>query len=69
MGIGVAAVEAAGGEGRMPALAAGRREIRCRGCGYGAIVTHPLWGCPMCGGGDWRLVQDGNDDDSARRQP
>ena len=34
-----------------------RREIRCRGCGYGAVVTHPLSGCPMCGGGDWRLAR------------
>jgi rubrerythrin len=34
-----------------------RREIRCRGCGYGAVVAHPLSRCPMCGGGDWRFVR------------
>jgi hypothetical protein len=33
------------------------REIRCRGCGYGAVAVRPLSRCPMCGGGDWRVVR------------
>lgn len=35
----------------------GRREICCRGCGYGAVVAHPISRCPMCGGGDWQLAR------------
>lgn len=31
-----------------------RRELRCRGCGYGAIAAHPISRCPMCGGDDWQ---------------
>jgi hypothetical protein len=45
---------------RMPfgsAPAERRREIRCRGCSYGAVVAHPLSRCPMCGSCDWRLVR------------
>jgi rubrerythrin len=34
-----------------------RRELRCPDCGYGAVVTHPLRRCPMCGGGDWQLLE------------
>jgi rubrerythrin len=34
-----------------------RRELRCPGCGYGAVVAHPLRRCPMCGGGDWQLIE------------
>ena len=33
-----------------------RRELRCRGCGFGAIVAQPLARCPMCGRGDWLLI-------------
>jgi ribosomal protein S27AE len=40
-----------------PAPPAGkRRELRCPDCGYGAVVAHPLRRCPMCGGGDWQLI-------------
>jgi rubrerythrin len=28
-------------------------ELRCRGCGYGAVTTRRLLRCPMCGGDDW----------------
>lgn len=34
-----------------------RREIRCRGCGYGAVIAHPLQRCPMCGADDWRFIR------------
>jgi rubrerythrin len=34
-----------------------RRELRCPDCGYGAVVAHPLRRCPMCGGGDWQLIE------------
>lgn len=30
-----------------------RVEIRCEGCGYGAVVRHIPERCPMCGGGMW----------------
>lgn len=33
-----------------------RRELRCPDCGYGAVVAHPLRRCPMCGGGEWQLI-------------
>jgi hypothetical protein len=33
-----------------------RRELRCLGCGFGAIVAGPLARCPMCGRGDWQLI-------------
>jgi rubrerythrin len=37
-----------------------RRDLRCAGCGYGAVAT-PSVRCPMCGGqtwdfADWRLL-------------
>lgn len=67
MEIHVTATEAARGEGRVHELMAARRfvvapsdrrrEICCRGCGYGAVVAHPLSRCPMCGGDDWRRVR------------
>lgn len=34
-----------------------RRELRCPDCGFGAVVAHPLRRCPMCGGGEWQLIQ------------
>jgi rubrerythrin len=34
-----------------------RRELRCPGCGFGAIVAGPLARCPMCGRGDWQLIR------------
>ena len=30
-----------------------RVEIRCEGCGYGAVVRHIPGRCPMCGGATW----------------
>lgn len=48
------------GAARRPAgtpVPPGRREICCRGCGYGAVVAHPISRCPMCGGGDWQLAR------------
>ena len=67
MGIGVRAVDTAGV--RMSVRAESRREISCRRCGYGAVVMHPLTGCPMCGGHDWRVVPNGYNRDSGRRLP
>ena len=64
MGIGLAAVDAA--EGRVDVMSESRRELSCRGCGYGAVLTHPLSGCPMCGGRDWRVVPNGYDSDSGQ---
>jgi hypothetical protein len=54
--------------GRPPGVlsAAMRRELRCRGCGFGAIVAHPLARCPMCGGGDWQLIRALSATDDAR---
>lgn len=43
-----------------------RRELRYRGCGFGAIVAHPLARCPMCGGGDWQLIRAPSATDGAR---
>jgi hypothetical protein len=31
----------------------GRMELRCTGCGYGAVVSHVPARCPMCGGATW----------------
>jgi predicted Zn-ribbon and HTH transcriptional regulator len=31
-----------------------RIEIRCRDCGYGAVVVHLPERCPMCAGTAWR---------------
>jgi rubrerythrin len=31
-----------------------RTEIRCRNCGYGAVVAHLPERCPMCEGTTWR---------------
>jgi rubrerythrin len=33
-----------------------RVEVRCCGCGYGAVVARPPVRCPMCGRGTWRLA-------------
>ena len=30
-----------------------RMEIRCEGCGYGAVVSHLPARCPMCGRATW----------------
>jgi len=30
-----------------------RIEVRCEGCGYGAVVRHLPARCPMCGGAAW----------------
>ena len=30
-----------------------RLELRCTGCGYGAMTAAPPNQCPMCGGLDW----------------
>jgi rubrerythrin len=32
----------------------GRVEVRCCGCGYGAVVARLPARCPMCGRGAWR---------------
>jgi hypothetical protein len=32
----------------------GRVEIRCCGCGYGAVVARRPQRCPMCGHTNWR---------------
>ena len=45
---------------KLPALDAaqrgvgGRAEIRCAGCGYGAVVARLPERCPMCGSTSWR---------------
>jgi rubrerythrin len=41
-----------------------RLELRCTGCGYGAVTAAPPSRCPMCGGldwdfGDWRPFSSG----------
>ncbi len=33
-----------------------RRELRCAGCGFGAITVEPPERCPMCGVADWLAV-------------
>jgi rubrerythrin len=45
------------GLGATRSQAATRRELRCPDCGFGAVVAHPLRRCPMCGGGDWLLIE------------
>ena len=52
-----AAIVRSGGTPAGGLSTATRRELRCRGCGFGAIVAHPLERCPMCGGGDWQLIR------------
>lgn len=44
------------GRGALPPTTK-RRELRCPDCGFGAVVAHPLRRCPMCGGGEWQLIQ------------
>lgn len=44
-------------EHHVAAVHGARSEIRCSDCGYGAVVSHRLSSCPMCGGGDWRVVR------------
>ena len=39
------------------ATAATRLELRCPGCGFGAIAAEPVARCPMCGRGDWQLIR------------
>jgi rubrerythrin len=36
------------------ALVDDRTEIRCAGCGYGAVVARLPERCPMCGSTSWR---------------
>jgi hypothetical protein len=36
-----------------PEHACPRIEVRCEGCGYGAVVRHLAARCPMCGGATW----------------
>jgi len=33
-----------------------RLELRCTGCGFGAVTSGTPTHCPMCGGLDWDLV-------------
>jgi hypothetical protein len=61
-----AAIVRSGGTPAGVLSAAMRRELRCRGCGFGAIVAHPLARCPMCGGGDWQLIPALSAPDGAR---
>lgn len=61
-----AAIARSGGTPAGVPSAAMRRELRCRGCGFGAIVAHPLARCPMCGGGDWQLIRALSATDGAR---
>lgn len=39
------------------AAAATRLELRCPGCGFGAIAAEPVARCPMCGRGDRQLIR------------
>ena len=39
-----------------------RLEIRCRSCGYGAVVAQFPERCPMCGGVLWTELDDGGDE-------
>jgi rubrerythrin len=39
----------------------GRAEIRCAGCGYGAVVVRLPERCPMCGSTSWRAPSAGRD--------
>ena len=32
-----------------------RLELRCSGCGYGAVASAPPLCCPMCGNDVWEL--------------
>lgn len=43
---------------------AGRRELVCGSCGYGAVVRMTPPACPMCHSSSWREVPDGS-----RRSP
>jgi rubrerythrin len=36
-----------------PARTPPRLELRCTGCGYGAVTSATPNQCPMCGGLDW----------------
>jgi rubrerythrin len=38
-----------------PHAAAHRVELRCRGCGYGAVVARQPGRCPMCGSDNWAV--------------
>jgi rubrerythrin len=40
-------------EGWHRAPAGTRQDIRCRDCGFGAVVTRAPDRCPMCGGSVW----------------
>jgi hypothetical protein len=39
-----------------PAGDSGKGEFCCTACGYGAVVTHILPPCPMCGERLWERV-------------
>jgi rubrerythrin len=43
----------------VPLVAAGRREFRCAGCGYGARCKTARERCPMCSGSAWTYVASG----------
>jgi rubrerythrin len=53
----VSAARRAPSQGATRSQAGMRRELRCPDCGFGAVVAHPLRRCPMCGGGDWQLIE------------
>lgn len=38
-----------------------RVEIRCAGCGYGAVVARLPERCPMCGSTNWRAPSGGRE--------
>jgi hypothetical protein len=42
----------------------GRAEIRCAGCGYGAVLRELPERCPMCGSTSWRAPFKGRVDQS-----
>lgn len=41
-------------------LRTSRIEIRCVGCGYGAVVRDAPARCPMCGGTVWSTRRSGS---------
>lgn len=46
----------------------GRAEIRCAGCGYGAVVARLPERCPMCGSANWRAPSAGRELVARRRR-
>jgi rubrerythrin len=41
---------------RPPASGGPRLELRCLGCGYGAVTSYRIR-CPMCGGDAWNFAE------------